>query len=124
MSQNIPGHMETFVAGADLSADKYKAAKVSADNTVSRATANTDPVIGVIWDIPYAASGAQGGVMLTGTPDVMAGAAFSAGAKLTPNASGLWIAATTGQAYFAIAIQAATNSGDLVQAKLQSGYVP
>jgi hypothetical protein len=122
MSQNVPGHVETFVTGADLSAHRYKFLKVSADNTVSLATAMADPVLGIQWDTPFAAAGAQVAVMLSGTPMVMAGAAFSAGAKLTPNGSGLAIVATAGQAYFCIAIQAATASGDIVQAKWQTGH--
>lgn len=121
MSQQIPGHVETFVTGADLSTHKSKFLKVTADNTVGLATAPADPVIGVQYDIPFNAAGAQVAVMLDGTPIIMAGAAFSAGAKLMPDGSGRAIVATASGNYHAIAIQAATALGDLVQCKLQNG---
>lgn len=124
MSQNIPGHMESFVAGADLSGGKYKFCQVSADNTVTLATASTHPVLGVIWDIPYNAAGAQVGVMLSGTPMVMASDAISAGAKVTATTGGKAVTATAGQEYFGIAIQAATADGDLIQILLTRGQVP
>jgi hypothetical protein len=122
MSQSIPGMVETFIAGADLSTHKNKFLKVSADNTVSLATAMADPVIGVQDDIPQNAAGAQVAVRLGGTVQIVAGTAFSAGAKLTTNGSGQAIVAGAGTAYFAIAIQAATALGDLPECKLQTGH--
>jgi hypothetical protein len=123
MSQQIPGHVETFVTGADLSTYKNRFMKITADNTVGLATANTDPIIGVLYDIPYAAAAAQAAVMLSGTPMIMAGGAITAGARCTTTAAGKLVAATTGQNVHAIAIQAATADGDLIQCKLQNGYV-
>lgn len=125
MSQNINSiHTETFIAGADMSALRNRFVKVSADNTVILATANGDSIIGVQEDIPFAAAGAQVGVCLLGTPQICSGASFAAGAKLTSNGSGKAVAATTGQAYHAIAIQAATAADELPQCKLQTGVAP
>lgn len=123
MSQQIPGHVETFVTGADLSTYKNRFMKVSADNTVALATANTEAIIGVLYDIPYAAAGAQAAVMLSGTPQIMAGGAIAAGVRCTTTAAGKLVAATAGQNVHAITIQAATADGDLIQCKLQNGYV-
>ena len=121
MSQSVPGMVETFLAGADLSASKNRFAKVSADNTVSVATAAADSVIGVIDDIPYAAAGAQVAVRMSGTVMITASAAIAAGAKVTPTTGGKAVTAGGGTAYHAIAIQAATADGDLIECFLQKG---
>ena len=118
MAQSIPGHVETFVTGADLSTYKNRWMKVSADNTVSLATAVTDSIIGVLDDTPYAAAGAQAAVRMSGTAEIVAGAAISAGAKVTTDSAGRAVTATSGQAYFGIAIQAATALADLIEVNI------
>ena len=124
MSQQVPGHVETFVAAADLSGNNNRWVKVTADNTVGQATAVGDAIIGVQKDIPHPVAGAQVSVMLSGTPMIMAGAAISAGAPLTTDGSGRAITATSTQRYHARAIQAATALGDLIQCDLhQKGTV-
>ena len=125
MSQNINSiHTETFVTGADMSTYRNRFLKVSADNTVNLSTAPADAVLGVQEDIPFAAAGLQVGVCLLGTPQVNAGAAYAAGAKLTPNGSGKAITAVSTNQYFGIAIQAATAVDELPQMKLVGGYLP
>jgi hypothetical protein len=122
MSQGIPSiHTETFVTGADMSTYRNRFLKISADNTVNLATAITDAVIGIQEDIPHPAAGAQVNVCLLGSPQVVSGAAYGAGAKLTTNATGKAVAAAATNPYFAIAIQAATAADELPQCKLQTG---
>ncbi len=121
MSQSSPQFVYTLLAGADLSAQRNRFAKITADNTVGVATANTDPVVGIIDDIPFNAAGAQVAIRFAGTAQVFAGAAYAAGAKLTTDASGRAVLATAGQTFHAIAIQAATAVGDLCEAFLVKG---
>jgi hypothetical protein len=121
MSQSSPQFVYTLVAGADLSTHKNKFAKVTADYTVGLATANTDGVVGVIDDIPHNAAGAQVAIRFGGTCQILAGAAFSAGAKVTPDATSRAIAAVATQDYHAIALQAATAAGDLIECFLIKG---
>lgn len=121
MSQSVPGLVSTFVTGADLSGAKNKFMRISADNTINLATAPGQAVIGVLDDTPHNAAGVQGAVRLTGTADVVAGAAVAAGAKVTVDGSGRGVLATAGQEYYGIAIQAATALGDLIEVFLTRG---
>jgi hypothetical protein len=121
MGQSSPQFVYTMVTGADLSAHRNKFAKVSADYTAALATAVGDAIIGVIDDIPYNAAGAQVAIRFGGTAQVVAGAAFAAGARLTTDASGRAITATVGQRYYAIALEAATAVGDMPEVFLQTG---
>lgn len=124
MSQSVPGHVETFLAAADLSANDMHWVKYSADNTVDKATADTDAICGVQQDIPYAAAGAQVAVQLSGTTKIVAGAPISAGAPLTTDGSGRALTAASTKRYHARAIQAATALGDIIEVDLhQKGTV-
>lgn len=121
MSQSSPGLVYTLITGADLSTHRNKFLKVTADYTVNLAVANTDPVIGVQDDIPMNAAAAQVAVRMTGTAEVIAGAAVAAGAKVTPDASGRAITAVATQEYHGIALEAATAVGDLIEIFLIKG---
>jgi hypothetical protein len=114
----------TMVAAADLSAKQYLFAKITADYTVNVATLHSDSIPGVIYDIPYAAAGAQVGLHMIGTTMIMAGGAISAGAKIKPSATGKAAVAATGEGYHAIALQAATADGDLIECLLVKGVAP
>jgi len=124
MSQSVPGLVSTFVTGADLSAQKNRWARISADNTVNIATAPANPIIGVIDDIPQNAAGMQVAVRLSGTADIVAGAAVAAGAFVTTDGSARAVTATTGQLAHGIAIQAATALGDLIEVFLVKAPAP
>lgn len=113
----------TYMAAGDLSTKRYHGGRISAEMTVAAAGAAANDVIGVIQDAPDAA-GKACAVRILGTSEVMAGAAFAAGALLITNAAGRWITATTGQPYAAIASHAATADGDIVEAVLLRGRVP
>lgn len=113
----------TYMAAADLSTKRYHGMRISAEMTVNTSGAAAEDTIGVLINEPSAA-GMAASVRILGTAEVMAGAAFAAGARLTTNAAGRWITATTGQAYHAIASHAATADGDVVEALLLRGRVP
>lgn len=117
---------KTFKAAGDLStaALRYTFVKMSAAQTVTTAAAD-EQVVGVQQNLPNAAGkglvvalvGGGGGTKLR------IGAAVSAGAPLMPTTGGLAITATTGKQYYAVAIDAGSNSGEVIEAVLQVGQV-
>ncbi len=124
MTGIVQDHVETFITAADLSAAtvKHCFAKITAANTVNKGAAATDAVIGTIVEpAAVAAAGAQIAVQVGGTGYVRAGAAFSAGAKLTCDANGKAVTAGAGNDYFAIAVDAATQADDFVSAVFVRG---
>lgn len=127
MSASIDGFVDqTYMAAADLSTKRYHFVRLSADNTVTTPGAAAADITGVQQNAPSAA-GQPTLVRPTpdgGTTEIMAGAAFSAGAPLTSNAAGRAVTATTGQRFYARAVYAATADGDIVEAVLASGLVP
>lgn len=109
----------TFLAAADFTGKRYHACKITADRTVGLSGAG-EVVDGIIWDEPPAA-GRQCHVAIAGTVEVKAGAAFAAGAKLKSDASGKFITAPATEKYYAIAHEAATADGDIIEARLENG---
>lgn len=110
----------SFLAAADLSTKQFHFMKITGDRTVNAAGAG-EQCIGVLQDKVDAAARA-GNVRMLGTTEITAGAAFAAGDKLKSNASGRAI--TAGGAnddYYAIALEAATADGDIVEAFLIQG---
>lgn len=119
--QSIPVLEQTLAANGDYSAKRYCFARMtSTAHTFQIAGAAPDDIIGVLQDTPSAA-GRPGRIRSLGTSEVLAGATFSAGAKLTSDANGKAVAATSGQKFFAIALEACTNANDIVEAMLVSG---
>lgn len=92
-------------AAADLSASQYLAVKIDANGQVALAGAGDG--IGILANDP--AQGEAATVQIAGVAKWKAGAAFSAGAKLTADANGKAVAATT---LTAIAADADPNAGD------------
>ena len=121
MAQSMPVLDKTFLAAGDLSAKQFHAVKMSADYTVTTSAANQVSV-GIQQDLP-AAAGRGCRVRMLGTSKAVAGAAFAAGAKLTPNASGQLITATAGQNACAIALQAAAALNDIVEVFVMPGGI-
>jgi len=118
--QSTPIYVATFISGAVFTGKKGRGVYLSAAHTVSLAGAAPDNLIGVLDDEP-AAAGRECAVRILGSDEVIAGAAFAAGAKLTTDTNGAWVAAGTGGKYFAIACEAATAAGDIVEALLVRG---
>lgn len=88
MSQQVGVLDITFIAGADLSTKQYYLMKMSADNTVNIASANTDKIIGVLQNKPL--SGEAAVVRVLGTSKVIShgAAAIAAGDYLTSDSNG------------------------------------
>lgn len=84
-----------YAAGADLSALQYTFVKLSADYTVvGSPAANGADALGILQNDPV--SGAAAAVAVNGQSKIKLAATLTAGAKITCNASGAAIAATTG----------------------------
>lgn len=112
----------TYLAGADFTGKQYHGVKLTADRTVNIGGAG-EQCHGVLYDEPDAA-GMQCNVAIEGLVQVKAGAAFAAGARLELDVNGKWIAAGTGDDFFAVAEEAATAENDIISAHLQSGTAP
>lgn len=121
MSQSNPTNIMSYKSNADLSANQYKAVKINSSREVLVVGGATDEIIGFQQNIPLAVAGAavsvaEGG---SGSAKAMAGAAFSCGAYLKLDASGrLVTGGGGGDENWAIALEAATALGDIVEVKL------
>lgn len=130
----------TLQAAGDLSTKQYYCMKVSAADTVTTITAAGTPVIGILQNKPSAA-GEAAQVAVAGVSKVVAGAAVAAGALVkalangkvddaataaTADASGSSAtAASTGAHVVGIALDAASDDGDVIRvALMHMGAVP
>jgi hypothetical protein len=111
----------SYPASADLSADQYCVVKISSSQIALDATAGGATAFGVLQNKPSAA-GQAGEVAVGGVSKVIAGGTFSAGAKLTNDASGHVVTATTGDTILGIAI-ADGASGKVTSMLLDNGGV-
>lgn len=103
-------------AAADLSASQYRIVTVNASGQVALATANST-VVGVLQNKPLA--GRAGTVAIGGVSKVIAGAAITAGARLTSDANGAAIAAAAaGDPIIGIALEGG-STGALISVVLQ-----
>jgi hypothetical protein len=102
----------TLPAAADLSSSQHRLLQVDTNGKAALATA-TSMVVGILQNKP--ASGQAASLAYSGVSKVLAGAAFAAGARITSDANGAAIAATTaGDSVIGVALQAAAASGDKV----------
>lgn len=117
--------VKTLDAGADLSASsaRYTFQKVSAAYAVTTAGAGERPVgvleVGAAQDRGCGVSliGSGGGTILK------AGAAVTAGDPIKSDASGRGVTATSGNDYYAIALETVANADEYFEALLQTGRV-
>lgn len=114
---NIGPFTETYIAGADLSADQYKFVKESGATVVL--AGNGDEATGVLWNDP--ASGRAATVVRGGDPHVYAGAAIAAGVNVGVDATGRAVLAATGDVIVGKTRAAAAAAGDLVQIEFFRG---
>ena len=82
-------------SNADLTANRYRAARIFDSMTCGQVSATTNPIIGVQEDIPLSGTGRAVSVCILGQTLGVAAAAFTAGAKLTIDANGQFQAANT-----------------------------
>lgn len=111
-------HLITLVAITDVSA--YHIAQSSGDPTAAQrngglATGDTQVLVGV--NQAEVKAGDQMGVAYVGVSKVRAGAAISKGARITSNASGRAVAATSGDVIIGYALDTAADA-DLFTAVL------
>lgn len=114
----MKGNVLNFTASNAVPAFRFVALGAT-EGTVALASADGDAV-GVSYELDAAQDGRQD-VQLDGIAEVTAGGAFTVGAKLKVGANGKAVAAAAGDAYVAIALDAATGDGDLVRIKLEKG---
>ncbi len=114
----MKGNVLNFTASNAVPAFRFVALGAT-EGTVALASADGD-AIGVSYELD-AAQDARQDVQFDGLAEVTAGGAFAVGAKLKVGANGKAVAAAAGDAYVAIALDAATGDGDLVRIKLEKG---
>ena len=110
--------IESFTAGADLSLFRYRAVRLSADNTVnvaSNITAST--FLGVLDNDPK--SGEAAAVVVEGLTRIAAGGNITAGAVISHNASGFAVASASGSVIIGRALEAGA-AGQIISALIQS----
>lgn len=122
MSQAMHLLPVTFMAAANLSTKRFYLVVISAEQTVNLAGAAASGAYPLQND-PDAA-GEDALVEMKGTSKVVAGAAFAAGARITPNGSAQAITATTGQPFCGRALEAATAANDIVEYVIEHGVMP
>lgn len=93
MAHELALQTRSFEAGSDLSASQYCFVKLSSDQ-LALASAGGIDAIGILQDTPSAA-GHTGCVAYGGTSKVVAGGTFSAGDRITCDASGNAVATGT-----------------------------
>lgn len=121
-------HTISRPANADLSTKQYLFVKAVSGGAglpgkVDVCSATTDVAMGVLQDKPAAADrAAEVGVL--GVTKITAGAAFLAGVRLAPMASGKAQTAVSTQFPAGIALTSATADGDIVEMQLAPSLVP
>ena len=112
MSTNAVGTDITLVASGDLSASQFCSVKLDANGRSTLSGASDLNQIGIQQDKPTAL-GQASTIRTAGVTKVKAGGTIAIGDRLTSNASGALIAATTGKQILGIAITAGV-SGDII----------
>lgn len=103
----------TLPAAADLSAQQYRCMQVNSSGQAAVANA-TALVAGILQNDPGAA-GHPATVAYAGVSKAIAGAAITAGARVTADANGAVIpAVTAGDAVIGVALASAGAAGDII----------
>jgi len=114
--------MITLTAGEDLSSAQYLIMQLSDENTVTKATASNQTLIGVLQNDPE--SGEPAAVAFSGVSKVIAGGAISAGDYVTADANGKAVA-SSGAIYdertIGIALEDASGADEVIPVLLTIG---
>lgn len=110
MATKAVGTDISFVAGADLSAKQFCGVKVNSSGLAVAANATDLNQVGVIQNNP--ASGQAATVRIAGVTKAKAGGTVAAGDRVTTDANGAFVAATTGKQVMGVALTGAA-SGDV-----------
>lgn len=98
---------------------QYTFVKVTGARQCGLATAKTDLSVGVLQNKPQV-TGQAATVGIRGVSNVMAGAAITAGATVTCDATGRAVASTGTDVVYGIALAAATGANELVPVLLRT----
>lgn len=112
--------IDTYLAGADLSAAQFRFVEFTSGN-VTRCNAAGERALGVLQNNPK--SGAAADVVLTGITKVVASAAIAQGALITTTNDGKAVTAASGNTVNGRALEAATADGQLITAQIFTGPV-
>jgi hypothetical protein len=107
MARELPVWNSTLVAGADLSAKQYYACKINSSGYAVLSGAGENSV-GIIQNEPT--SGQATNVAVVGESFAIYGAAVTAGANLTPDASGRLVTAGGSDCVLAVAAESGTTN--------------
>lgn len=103
----------TMIAGADLSAKQFYIVQPNSSGQAVLSAASDLTQIGVLQNKP--ASGYAGTVQVGGITKCIAGAAVAAGSRVTSDASGKAIVATTGKQVIGLAMTAAGAANEIFE---------
>lgn len=124
MSIQFNGTLVSREAGQDLSGSQFRFGTVAADGQVDPTGAGAF-ASGVIQDDNADEAGKAVALMLLGggVSKVEAGAAITAGAEITSDASGRAVAATTGDRILGAAWESAGGAGEIFTCSLYMGPI-
>lgn len=109
----------TRKADVDLSGKRRRVVRPTASNGCALPTGSgTEEALGVIYDAPRASVGTAVGIIIDGTAEVEAAAAFAVGVPLMADVNGRVLTATTGLFIVGYALQAAGALGDVIEMRL------
>lgn len=119
--ENVKLLVGEYVAASDLSADQYKFVMFDAGTDVVLADAANILTLGVLQDQP--ASGEVCTIGNGGVSKVVTAGALARGAFVTPDASGLAVAAAADEPYYGMALTASAGAGEVIEIDMdKNGY--
>ena len=113
MSRFQSARTRSFIAGADLSGNKYHVVKFGT-NDEEVILAGAGEGFGILMNSPKAGETAEV-AMIGGGAQVHSGAAFGRGVELASNASGKLVAAAAGNRVIGLSIKAASAADEYVE---------
>lgn len=116
MATEAPGNSRTMIAAADLSGQQYRGLRADATDKALVAQLGGANFAGVLQNAPILGRAAT--VVTTGRTKMVAGAAITLPARVTTDANGRAILATTGQQIIGRAVNAAAAAGIIVEIDL------
>lgn len=118
---HIPELTISRKADVDLSTKRRRVVRATASNGCNLPTGSgTEVAIGVIYNAPRAVVGTAVGIIVLGTAEVEAAAAFAVGVLLMADVNGRVLTATAGLYICGQALQAAGALGDIIEMRIIS----
>lgn len=108
-------------ADQDLSGSARRVVKATPAGGCALPAASTDVMLGVIYDKPRPAVGSSVGIIILGTAEAEAAAAFVVNTLLTADVNGRVLAAIAGNRIIGKALTAAGALGDIVEMQVLPG---